>query len=269
MDFEKFQRIILNNKRNKELVDEKLKIFYGEANMESGDDLLDIMQIARTLIIKTGFLLAEIPLKDAEIGAICYSGNGSKYVLLNSSLPRVNVNFSLCHEIYHILYQNHCIKESAELYMADNYYEHEEEMAANCFAASLMMPEQGFTKMFNKFKLESEETKAEIHVIAKLMNYFKAPYMAVLIRCYELELFEDGESLKKLLNIDIDIINNEFNALWLNGELLEASRKDDFVKLLELVDKKGQYLVSRELMREMEFEKIKNNIKRIYEEIRG
>ena len=45
--------------------------------------------------------------------------------------------------------------------------------------------------------------------------------------------------------------------LWLNTELLKASKNDDFEKLLELVNKKGEYLVSRELMRKTELERIK------------
>jgi Zn-dependent peptidase ImmA (M78 family) len=269
VDFKKFQKIISNNKRNKELVNKKLKEFYNEANMENEDDLLDIMQIARTVISKNGYLIAEIPFKDIEIGAICFSGDGSKYVLLNSALPRVNVNFSLCHEIYHVLYQHHPFKESIELYMNENYYDHEEEMIANHFAASLMMPESKFIKMFNKFEQESEGNESELQVIVKLMNYFTAPYIAVLIRCYELELFKDGDSLKRLLNIAREQISDEFDMLWLNTELLKASKNDDFEKLLELVNKKGEYLVSRELMRKTELERIKNNMKRLYQEIRG
>jgi Zn-dependent peptidase ImmA (M78 family) len=269
VDFKKFQKIISNNKKNKELVNNKLKEFYNEANMENEDDLLDIMQIARTVISKKGYLIAEIPFKDIEIGAICFSGDGSKYVLLNSALPRVNVNFSLCHEIYHVLYQDYFFKEPFELYMNENYYDHEEEMIANRFAASLMMPKSKFIKMFNKFEQESEENKPELQIIVKLMNYFTAPYMAVLIRCYELELFKDGDSLKRLLNITGEQISDEFDVLWLNTELLKASENDDFEKLFELVNKKGEYLVSRELIRKTELEKIKNNIKKLYQEIRG
>lgn len=269
MDFKKFRKIISNNKKNKDLVNRKLKEFYNEANMENEDDLLDIMQISRAVISKNGYLLAEIPFKDIEIGAICFSGDGSKYVLLNSSLPRVNVNFSLCHEIYHILYQYHSFKESAELYMNENYYDHEEEMIANHFASCLMMPESKFIKMFNKFEQESEESKSEIQTIVKLMNYFTAPYMAVLIRCYELELLKDGGSLKKLLNTTGEQISVEFDMLWLNTELLKGSKNDDFEKLLALVNKKGEYLVSRELMRKTELERIKNNMRKLYQEIRG
>ncbi len=269
MNFRKFQTIILNNKKNKDLVNEKLKEFYNEANMENEDDLLDIMQIARTVINKNGYLLAEIPFKDIEIGAICFGGDGSKYVLLNSALPRVNVNFSLCHEIYHILYQDHPFKEPIELYMNENYYDHKEEILANHFAAALMMPELKFIKMFNKFEQESEKGKSELQTIVKLMNYFAAPYMAVLIRCYELELLKDGESLKMLLSITPEQISNEFDKLWLNMELLKESKNDDFEKLLALVNKKGEYLVSRELMDKTELARIENNMRSLYQEIRG
>ncbi len=214
-------------------------------------------------------MIAEIPFKDIEIGAICFSGDGSKYVLLNSALPRVNVNFSLCHEIYHVLYQHHPFKESIELYMNENYYDHEEEMIANHFAASLMMPESKFIKMFNKFEQEYEEDKSQIQTIVKLMNYFGAPYMAVLIRCYELELLKDGERLKMLLSITPEQINDEFDKLWLNMELLKGSRNDDFEKLLALINKKGKYLASRELMDKAELARIEKNLRNLYKEIRG
>ncbi len=269
MDFKKFQTIISNSKKNKDSVNEKLKEFYNEANMENKDDLLNIMQIARAVINKKGYLLAEIPFKDNEIGAICFSGDGSKYVLLNSTLPRVNVNFSLCHEIYHILYQCHPFEESVELYMNENYYDHEDEIIANHFAAALMMPELKFIKMFHKFEQEAEEDKFELQTIVNLMNYFSAPYMAVLIRCYELELLKDGNSLKMLLSITSEQIRDQFDKLWLNMELLKGSKNDDFEKLLVLVNKKGEYLISRELMGKTELEKIENNLRKLYQEIRG
>ena len=269
MDFKKFQRIISNNKKNKDLIKKKVKEFYNEANMENEDDLLDIMQIARTVINKKGYLLAEIPFKDKEIGAICYGRDGSKYVLLNSTLPRVNVNFSLCHELYHILYQEYPFKEPVEFYINENYYDHDEEILANHYAAALLMPESKFIKMFNKFEQEYEEDKSQIQTIVKLMNYFGAPYMAVLIRCYELELLKDGERLKMLLSITPEQINDEFDKLWLNMELLKGSRNDDFEKLLALVINKGKYLISRELMDNAELARIEKNLRNLYKEIRG
>lgn len=269
MNFKKFTTIVSNNKKNKNLIYEKLQQFYNEANMENQDDLLDIMQIARTVINKNKYLIAEIPFKDIEIGAICFDGDGSKYVLLNSALPRLNVNFTLCHEIYHILYQNHAFKEPVELYMNENYYDHEDEILANHFAAALMMPESKFIKMFYKFEQESEKGKMDLQTIAKLMNYFAAPYMAVLIRCYELDLLKDGNSLKILLNVTPEQISYEFDKLWLNMELLKGSKNDDFEKLLILVNHKGEYLVSRDLMGKTELARIENNMKRLYQEIRG
>jgi len=269
VDFKKFQRIISNNKKNRDSINEKLKKFYSEANMENEDELLDIMQIARSVINKKGYLIAEIPFKDTEIGAICYRGNGSKYVLLNSTLPRVNVNFALCHELYHILYQEQPFNEPVELYINENYFDHDEEILANHFAGALLMPELKFIKMYNKFEQEYEGDKSEIQTIVKLMNYFSAPYMAVLIRCYELDLLKDGVRLKILLSITHKQIYDEFDKLWLNKELLKGSRNDDFEKLLALVNEKGEYLVSRELMDKSDLARIGKNMRDLYKEIRG
>ena len=43
-----------------------------------------------------------MPFADDEIGALCYRGDGLGYVVVNTSLPRVNVNFAIAHEIYHV-----------------------------------------------------------------------------------------------------------------------------------------------------------------------
>lgn len=63
----------------------------------------------------------EIPFADKEIGALCYKGDALGYIVLNTSLPKVNVNFAICHELYHVFYQESEISSKAEF--ANNYYE--------------------------------------------------------------------------------------------------------------------------------------------------
>ena len=50
------------------------------------------------------------------------------------------------------------------------------------------MPEASFRQMYGLFKKESEGNEQD--TIIRLMNYYQVPYMAVLIRCYELDLPE-------------------------------------------------------------------------------
>ncbi len=45
-----------------------------------------------------------MPFNDKEIGALSYKGDGLGYVVINTSLPRVNSNFAIAHEIYHVFF---------------------------------------------------------------------------------------------------------------------------------------------------------------------
>ena len=65
------------------------------------------------------------------------------------------MNFAMAHELYHIYFREHGTRQSIELYMNEHYLEHEEEMAANLFAGMLLMPEQIFSYMYQRFLEES------------------------------------------------------------------------------------------------------------------
>lgn len=67
---------------------------------------------------------------DDEIGALCYKGDGLGYVVINTSLPKVNTNFAISHEIYHVFWGENEFVSKVE-FSDDHYYEHEEEYAAN------------------------------------------------------------------------------------------------------------------------------------------
>ena len=69
------------------------------------------------------------------------------------------------------------------------------------FAGMLLMPETSFRFMYNKFKEETEGNEKDTVIL--LMNYYQAPYMAVLIRCYELGLPDSNwPHLQQILNPD-------------------------------------------------------------------
>lgn len=61
-------------------------------------------------------MVLELPFADEEIGALCYQGDALGYILINTSLPRVNVNFAICHEIYHAFFQEKEISSRMEFF---------------------------------------------------------------------------------------------------------------------------------------------------------
>ena len=153
--------------------------------------------------------------------------------------------------------------------MDEHYYEHVEEMNANLFAGMLLMPEITFSSMFQRFQREMTEEDSELSIVVKLMNYYEAPYMAVLIRCYELQLLQDGATLQMLIEADGSCIEKEFERMWLNEELLRPTGRDDFPKLKEMVIKTGEEYREEGIVSEKKLQKVLQKMTKIYKEIGG
>ncbi len=266
MNMERFRRIIEYSDANRDDMRSKIKDFLSFVGMSSDKEVLNIMQIARPSFHKKGYLVFEMPFADDEIGALCYNGDALGYIVLNTSLPKVNVNFAICHELYHVFYQNREFRTCVEF--SNNYfYEHEDELAANLFAGMLLMPESSFRFMYSKFKNEPESDARDI--ILHLMHYYQAPYMAVLIRCYELGLSEDDRISEELLNADLDSIRTRLDELWLDSSILEATKRDDYVHLEKIVERFGMEYVNASYLNKRTLEKVLKNMRAIYSDIKG
>ena len=269
MDSKRLRKIIAYSRENKARIETKIKEFYSYADMDNEKDWLNLMQIARPLFKKKGYIIIELPLADKEIGALCYKGDILGYMILNTALPKVNVNFALCHEIYHVFCQETECRNKVEWYMNEHYYEYEEEHAANLFAGMLLMPEQSYRFMFRKFQNEATEQDSQLTVLVKLMSYFEVPYMAALVRCYELELLEAGKVLEILIHADEHAIREEFMRLWLDDSILNATRKDDYNNLESMVALFGTIYEQENYVGEKTLKQVLKNMKVLYDNIKG
>ncbi len=269
MKFDKFQTIVNFNRKNQDNMTACVRDFYHRIGMNYEKDLLNIMMIVRPIFRKTDYIVLELPFKDKEIGAICYKGDHYGYMILNSAVPKVNENFALAHEIFHVFYQNQIFGKKIELYMNEHYLEYEEEMNANLFAGILLMPAPSFVEMFDKFSKEQNEDDSEMTIICKLMSYFEVPYMAALIRTYELGLLSDGSILESLMQVDAMALEQEFSRLWLDDTIMSATKRDDYNRLKALITKIGEDYTEEEILTKVELDKILDNISKIYNEIRG
>lgn len=266
MNIERLRRIIEYSDANRDDMGSKIKNFYFSVGMSGDKEVLNIMQIIRPSFQEKGYLVLEIPFADKEIGALCYKGDALGYIILNTSLPKVNVNFAVCHELYHVFYQRTEFRPKIE-FTNDHYYEYEEEFAANLFAGLLLMPEASFRFMYNKFKEESEGDERD--TIIRLMNYYQAPYMAVLIRCYELGLPNTDSISEELLNVDRDSVKERFIDLWLDDSILEATKKDDYIHLEAIVDRFGEEYIKDSYLNRRTLKKVLRNMQVLYSEIKG
>ena len=268
MDFERFKNIVQYNIEHQSEMKEKVQDFRETVGITQERNLPNLLLFARPMLDKENYIVLEMPFCDEEIGAISCRKRKGGYILLNSSLPRTNVNFALAHELYHVLYQKKVYGRKVEQYISDQYSDYEEEHEANLFAGMLMMPSLAFQYVMTRFLIEQTVEDTEITLFAKLMSYFEVPYMAVLIRCYELKLLSDNNVLERLLNVDKRMLEEEFARLWLNEELLRPTFRNEYEKFRNLVVEKGIDNVKRGLMSEQTTNKIVKKMDSIYQTIR-
>ena len=266
MNVERLRKIIVYSDKNREEIYSMVKRFCAYARIEYDSDLLNILQIVRSSFQKKGYFVFEMPFADDEIGALCYRGDGLGYVVVNTSLPRVNVNFAIAHEIYHVFFGENEFVSKVE-FADDDYYEHEEEYAANLFAGMLLMPEVSFQRMHSKFKEES--CGNEIDTIIRLMSYYQVPYMAVLIRCLELELIEGNALPEQLFNFDRVQVRQKMADLWLDESVMDASNKDDYSHIEAVVERLGKEYIEDEYINERTLKKVLQNMRELYTKIKG
>lgn len=263
MEFSRFKQIITNNRKYEQSVKEILNEFKNRVQW-SGDIPKIMKEIGKSLDV----LIFEIPMKDSDFGAIYLDTTYSKYLLLNSNQARNKMYFSFCHDIYHILKGTpDYINEKREVYFNQDYSIDENECKANLFAASLLMPEYEFKKMYALYDDDSEDIT---FVVIKLMNYFNSPYVAVLLRLFELNILgkKNTKELKDLLDLERDNIDKLFEKLWIDKEILSPTLKDEMKYIFNILEKEGDYLLEEQLISEYELKNIMNNIEKFYNEIK-
>lgn len=266
MNVERLRKIIIYSDTNREEIYSMVKRFCAFARIEYDSDLLNILQIVRSSFEKKGYFVFEMPFADDEIGALCYRGDGLGYVVVNTSLPRVNVNFALAHEVFHVFFGKSEFVSMVE-FSDDHYYEHEEEYAANLFAGMLLMPEVSFQRLYSKFKEESKGN--EVDTIIKMMSYYQVPYMAVLIRCLELKLINANSVSDVLLNSDRSMIRQKLSELWLDESIMDASRRDDYSHIEAIVERLGNNYIEDEYINERTLKIVIQNMRKLHTKIKG
>lgn len=266
MDVERLRKIIAYSDENHEEIYSMAKRFCAFSGIEYDSDLLNILQIVRSSFQKKGYFVFEMPFADDEIGALCYRGDGLGYVVVNTSLPRVNVNFAIAHEIYHVFFGESEFVLKVE-FANDHYYEHEKEYAANLFAGILLMPEVSFRRMYSKFKDES--CGNEVDTMIQLMSYYQVPYMAVLIRCLELKLIAGNALPGQLFNFDRVQIRQKLADLWLDESIMDASNRDDYSHIEMIVERLGRKYMEDGYINGRTLKKVLHNMRKLYGKIQG
>lgn len=261
MDKEKLYKILEFNKSHSKEISTAKNIFYDSIGRQNPVVISDMQTLAQLIFDNRGFKFLRIPMKSKEIGAFQLRFNNSNYLVLNTSKSLANNNFAIAHELYHVLVQDNSTENTADLYL-NNYDEIEEEQMANAFAGAVIMPTEDVKSVVGllekkRVPIEEEQKHPYIHeliTVFALMSYYQTTYMSVVIRCYELDIFDTGDSLL----MDILLQNNSEekqkelfrNMPMRKGDvsIMEPTGEDDFEKLFDEAKKIGEKNVERGLI---------------------
>jgi len=129
-----------------------------------------------------------------EISGLLVIENNKAVIGYNSEESNVRQRFTLGHEIGHFVI--HCTNESRNKIFVDKIMyrknfsstsEKRQEMQANVFAASLLMPKELVKKEFNKL-LRGSEYITEEEIVFEMANKFKVSEIAMTYRLINLNL---------------------------------------------------------------------------------
>ncbi len=254
-------------------------MFYSSIGRQTSTVIPDIQTVAEIIFADKGYKLLHIPMKSEEIGAFQLKLNGYNYLVLNTAKNMAYNNFSVAHELYHILIQEK--NSNAWDIYKDEYSEDENEMMANAFAGNIMMPEEDFVLTYDIIKknlvniknVETDTYFDNYFLITMLMNYFRTTYMSVVVRCFETNRFDiDDEALisNLLMNnnkMALADICEKYASYGRKHSIMETSYLDDFEQLIEEAESEGQEKIKQGLISKEDLEYRLDGMRKAYMEV--
>ncbi len=263
MQIIKLRQIVDFNKRNQAEIEELVHEICISNNINVR--IMGIQSILRELCKKLDIKLIEIPIRDLELGAVFYACEQKKYILLNSNVPRANVNFALAHELFHIIFKSSAPRlKMGDIFVIDEYVESDMEMFANAFAGALLMPQNQISCAYDFFARDYDD----FETIIKLMGYFSTTYMSVLIRLLEIGKLKD-DNIPTLTNKSKAEIAEAVRACDIREDLLTPTKRDDSDAIVNELRNEGKHLLDQNLISERQLRRTIGKVEKILERLNG
>lgn len=181
--------------------------------------------------IEENHYLVQAPIEDSTLGGFIFFIQPNKNLFyLNTWQPRVYQNFILLHEIFHAIANGITEYKVPHMIQSDMDRDYEERKA-DYFASLLLLDANEVTTFYKSLK-----TRKVLHKVFYTMSRFLAPYKAVLIRLYELNLIT-VEILKEMFDTKLDF-SKEFEKLGLDPSPVQRSCLLNVNQLEEMIESK-------------------------------
>lgn len=144
----------------------------------------------KSILIKNDILTAFMPLSNDLSGmAVKTNGNDSTkhFILVNSKHTIGRQHFTICHELYHLYYQENFTSAKSQAGKFDKDGDIEE-YKADVFASHLLLPEDGVFSMIPD--TEWGKNKISLPTILKIEHYYSCSRSALLNRLLNMKLID-------------------------------------------------------------------------------
>ncbi len=192
------------------------------------------------------------PFGSTSFSGISLKKNGENFLLVNSSKAQGHQNFSIAHELYHILYDN--TNNIYICYPGRFKYENKGiERKAEIFAINFLLPDKGVLHYLKKGDTSIENPPLE--KITLLESTFKVSHQATLIKLLEMKIITEEYKEKISGGIKKAALKYGFDT-----ELYEATNKTQVVSpyISYVKEASEKNLISegklRELLRKVELD---------------
>ena len=149
----------------------------------------------KSLLLKLNVLTLFRPMSDSFSG-MSLKGNGRLFMLINSNQPRCRQHFTICHELFHMFFEDNPMPHRCQ----EGGKKNESEQCADAFALMFLMPADGVRQMIPDDELK--QGKVSLATALRLGQYFGTSHAAVLNRLSDLNLISRNER-EKLSGISV------------------------------------------------------------------
>lgn len=190
----------------------RLEQFAAEFRRINGLNATEAIRL-KSLLLKNNILTVFLPLTGDISGmAVKTNGNGEAkfFILVNSNHTIGRQHFTICHELYHLYYQENFTAEKSHAGKFDKKGD-PEEYDADVFASYLLLPEDGIYNMVPE--KEWAKNKITLPTILKIEHYYSCSRSALLNRLLKMSIIDMNK-------------HHEFNQDKIKNALLHGFNED-------------------------------------------
>lgn len=142
---------------------------------EDGESPVDIFKLVQKI---ENFTLVFYPL-GTNISGVCYKGETSNVIVINSDMSVGRQRFSLAHELYHLYFDDSTVNVVSPTMIGSG---DENEKKADQFASYFLIPSSSLYDMVEDIKENENRKELTIEDVIRIEQYYGVSYKAMIYR---------------------------------------------------------------------------------------